>query len=264
MDASDAIAAFARLHRVRVVVHDVAGRFPGRIAPGWLRHEHALCRAAKGAGHERACIRFDQGLVHDACSRHPDGFAKSCHAGLVELVVPWVEGGELRWLLFAGPWQDGDAAVALRAPRAALRLTPAPPLPREWPDLLEALRCLAARLATLAPPALPAPTTRREAVERFLRLRHGEDVGLPDLADELGLSPSRTSHAVVALFASTFARLLARTRLDTAELLLRSTDLPVSAVASRAGYGDLSHFHAVFRRAHRTSPAAWRRASLSA
>lgn len=264
MDIAEAIAAFARLQRVRIVVHDLAGRFPGRIPPELLRHDHALCRAVKGAGHERACVRFDQEQVQAACRRQRDGFAKACHGGLVELVVPWFEGGELCWILFAGPWQDAGSASILRAPRAALNLSPAPALPREWPDLLEGLRCLAARLATMAPPALPAATTRREAVERFLRLRHGEDVGLPDLAAELGLSPSRTSHAVVALFGTTFARLLAATRLETAELLLRCTDLPVSAVAVRAGYGDLSHFHAVFRRAHHTTPAAWRREGATA
>lgn len=264
MEPEQAIAAFERLHGVVVAVHDLAGALVHRLPQRRLRHEHRICRAVKAAGFERTCIAGDVHALLAEARRHPDGFLKGCHAGLVELVLPGIVAGEMRWLLFAGPWRDEAAPAAVRQPRSRARVDGAPPLPAAWPDLLDALRNLAARLGTLRPPPLPAPATRREAVDRFLLLRHHEDVGLPELARTLGLSPSRTSHAVSALYGRTFARLLADTRLASAEALLLHSELPVSTVAAQAGFGDLSHFHAVFRARHATTPAAWRRARRSA
>ena len=208
MEPEQAIAAFERLHGVVVAVHDHAGSLVHRLPQRRLRHEHRLCRAVKAAGFERTCVAGDVQALAAEAVRHPDGFLKACHAGLVELVLPVCEHGELRWTIFAGPWRDASAPAAVRQARSSARIDGAPSLPGAWPDLLDALRNLAARLATLRPPALPLPATRREAIDRFLLLRHGEDVGLPDLAAELGLSPSRTSHAVAALYGRPFARLL--------------------------------------------------------
>ncbi|MBN8525894.1 MAG: helix-turn-helix transcriptional regulator [Planctomycetes bacterium] len=259
MDAEAVIAAFERLHGVSVCLHDVGGRFVGRLDERRRRHDHRLCKAAKASGQERICARFDAAVLRDTAMHRPDGFAKVCHAGLVELVVPQIEHGVLSWVLFAGVWADPGLPDAVRDRRSPVRLQPAPALPAGWPDLLDALRSLAARLSLSAPPPLPAPTSRQEAVVGFLRLNHHRDIGLGDLARELGLSPSRTSHLVAALFGRPFARLLAETRLASAQELLRCTELPVADVAMRAGYGDLSHFHAAFRAATAATPAVWRR-----
>jgi AraC-like DNA-binding protein/ligand-binding sensor protein len=261
MDAEAVIAAFERLHGVSVCVHDITGRFVSRLGERRLRHDHRLCRTAKAAGQERTCAHFDVPVLRECALRQPDGFAKVCHAGLVELVVPHIEHGSLCWVLFAGVWADTGVDAGLRGRRSDVRLQAVPALPAQWPDLLDGLRSLAVRLAQLAPPPLPVPASRREAVECFLRLQHHRDIGLPELAAEIGLSPSRTSHLVSALFGEPFARLLAHTRLESAQLLLRCTELPVATVAMRAGFGDLSHFHAAFRRRHGMTPAMWRRCS---
>lgn len=259
MDPETVLASFARLHDLTVTMHDVEGRFVHVLPPARLRHVHRLCSAAKEAGQEAACIRCDGPLAREAGLRHPSGLVKVCHAGLVELVVPWIEQGRLRWLLFAGPWNDAGVVADLRERRSTVALHGALQPPAALADLMEALRCLAARLAGWQPSTLPTGDTRQELIATFLRRRHSEEVGLEDLAANLGLSPSRTSHVVAELHGESFAKLLARTRLAAAELLLRHTDLPIAQVALRSGHGDLSHFHAVFRRAHRTTPAAWRR-----
>jgi len=111
---------------------------------------------------------------------------------------------------------------------------------------------------------LPAADTRADVIQHFLDHRHGDDIGLADLARELGVSPSRASHVITDVTGTNFATALARTRLESAKLLLTHTGLSVSQVALRAGFGDLSHFHAVFRRAQHTTPAAWRRAHAEA
>lgn len=261
--------AFERLHGVTVALHDPAGRFCTALPFARLRHRHPACAAVKTAGHERACVAFDMEAVHAECLRRPDGFLKVCHGGLLEAVVPRVVAGALRWALFAGPWRDDGRAVALRSRGAIAVRAPAPPPATRAADLLEALRALAARLAewerATAPSPLPAQVlaagmTRRQAVEAFLADRHVDDVGLDDLADALGLSPSRTSHLVSELFGRPWAALLAERRGEAAAALLRHTDLPVAQVALRSGHGDLSHFHAAFRARFGITPAAYRRA----
>ena len=52
---------------------------------------------------------------------------------------------------------------------------------------------------------------------------------------------------------------LQRVRLERAKRLLIETDLPVPAVAQAAGYSTACYFIQVFRRAHGTTPAKYRR-----
>lgn len=265
MDPAAAICCFERLHHVSVTFHDPLGRFVGRLPPTRFRHGHRLCLSAKASGLERSCIRFDILLTRAACMQHPQGFTKSCHAGLVELVVPHIEHGVVCWILFAGPWRGtAGEAYELQAPASPMRLRGGEAPPDHLRDLLQALRWLAAHLAAGAPPPLPAAETRSEVIRHFLDQHHGDHVGLADLARALGVSPSRASHVVTEVTGTNFATLLARTRLESAKLLLTHTGLSVSQVALRAGFGDLSHFHAVFRHAHDATPATWRRTHAEA
>ena len=265
MDPEAAFRCFERLHHVTITLHDPLGRFVRRLPATRFRHQHRLCQSAKAAGLERACIRFDGPLTRTTCLEHPQGFTKMCHAGLVELVVPHIEHGDVCWVLFAGPWRGaGDGTHELRAAESVVRLRGGERPPENLLDHLNALRWLAAHVAAAAPPPLPAANTRNDVIQHFLTHRHGEEIGLADLARELGVSPSRASHVVTEVTGTNFATALARTRLESAKLLLTHTGLSVSQVALRAGFGDLSHFHAVFRRAQHTTPAAWRRAHAEA
>ena len=57
-----------------------------------------------------------------------------------------------------------------------------------------------------------------------------------------------------------FVALLHRYRLERALELLRTTDEDVAAIAARCGFGSATWFIRCFRRAHGTTPGAWRRA----
>ena len=52
---------------------------------------------------------------------------------------------------------------------------------------------------------------------------------------------------------------LLQQRLSAAEHLLRSTDLPLSAIAERCGFCDSNYLSKLFRRYHRTSPGTFRK-----
>jgi AraC-like DNA-binding protein len=54
-------------------------------------------------------------------------------------------------------------------------------------------------------------------------------------------------------------RWITERRMAEARRLLRETDLPVEAIATRAGYRHPSFFIKHFRRDHAVTPASWRR-----
>lgn len=102
-------------------------------------------------------------------------------------------------------------------------------------------------------------TTRRATILRFIAEHHSEDVGLAELGRELHLSPNRASTATRSLCGEGFATLLRKARLATAMDLLHLTDLPVTEVALRSGFNDISAFFRSFRVSQGCSPQTWRR-----
>jgi transcriptional regulator GlxA family with amidase domain len=103
------------------------------------------------------------------------------------------------------------------------------------------------------------PDERRGAIERWVAVHHGEQVGLDDLAAALGLSRSTASRAVRTATGRSLPDLLGGARLTTAQALLGETDLAIVDVAIRSGFGDRSHFHRCFKAAFGVSPSQWRR-----
>lgn len=80
-------------------------------------------------------------------------------------------------------------------------------------------------------------------------------------ADLAGISVGYL-HQVFAAHGETFGTCLLERRLERVALLLRNPDqqhLPVSTIALRCGFRDLSHFGRVFRRHYGSSPGRWRK-----
>lgn len=269
-----AIAAFERLHGVRITVHDPAGRLRGAIDAGRHVHRHRTCALIKSTGHLARCLAFDVERLHSELPAQPDGRVQVCHAGVVECVLPLLAGDRLLAVLFAGAWSPGrdlrlDASDAAhtRLPTGTRPLT----LPRLGEErarlLLEALRQLRARLeqwlAAQPPPAATGRTpatdqARRGQIMRYVRSEHGRALSLAELARWLRLSPSRCAHVVRDTCGESFSTLVMRERLDTARDLLARTALPVSTVLHAAGFRNRSHFHAAFRRRFATTPGRFR------
>ena len=109
-----------------------------------------------------------------------------------------------------------------------------------------------------APPA----RTRMAQVRRFLRYRAGEEVRLADLAAELHLSESRTSHVVSEMFGRPFQELLREERISRARTLLLSTDLTAGQVARRVGMPNEYHFNRTFKRLVGVPPGQFRTESM--
>jgi transcriptional regulator GlxA family with amidase domain len=73
------------------------------------------------------------------------------------------------------------------------------------------------------------------------------------------VSTSRATHPVRELTGCSWRHLLMNRRLQLAGHLLRTTDLPLDAVAQRSGFGVRVALGRAFRQHHGTSPGRWRR-----
>ncbi|MBK8800488.1 MAG: helix-turn-helix domain-containing protein [Fibrobacteres bacterium] len=115
-------------------------------------------------------------------------------------------------------------------------------------------------IPSLEPRPLAVPPPDLERLHRFLSDNYfRENLDLATVAAELGLSERR----VTALFSATgdsFKSILNQLRLQEARRLLLETDLQVSEIAFKVGYGNISHFNRTFRERFQTSPGSLRSA----
>ena len=96
-------------------------------------------------------------------------------------------------------------------------------------------------------------------------LEHPErDFSLAGLAELAGMSRSSFAAHFTETFGRTPIELLKDLRLRRAAELLRTTDLPVKAVAPRVGYASRSYFSRAFKAHYGVDPLAYRRDEASA
>lgn len=112
-----------------------------------------------------------------------------------------------------------------------------------------------------APPNQTAPPDSRLRVGLCAReMRDGfwREQDVDSAARKAGLSRRRFTQLFRESEGESWHSRLTRLRLHHAAVVLRTTKLPVRAVAFESGYADLSHFYRAFRAMHGAPPAAFR------
>jgi AraC-like DNA-binding protein len=84
------------------------------------------------------------------------------------------------------------------------------------------------------------------------------DMSLEMLAREIGVGEDTASKEVRKAFGEGFKTVLNRLRLIEAKRLLANSELGISEVAYKVGYGSVSHFNRVAKEAWGCSPAEQR------
>ncbi len=196
------------------------------------------------AGDEGPQVLFACGLVRAPLGAMATPF-DALPAPLAELIPP--SGGMRR--AFQGMLDE------LAEPQLGSRAM-AESLMKQWLILL--LRHLAGKEDTRLP-WLRAARDSRLAPAVAAMLAHPErNLDVSDLAALAGMSRS----SFVARFGEIFGQpphaFLTDCRLQEAARLLRETDLPVKAVASRVGYNSRSHFSRTFKDRFGCDPTLWR------
>lgn len=270
-DLEMAVATTEAALGLPVVVHDLVHVLWNHLSDTRFRHHQPICQRVKTSPQGDRCLRLECGGCRRDAAQWPQGRLQRCHAGLSELVQPVFSGGQLVFMLFAGP-----ALVENPAQPAHDHLEPSSAAwrPHGWQDLpcldraavpaqREQLRQLAARLRCWyedQPHATQqrGERPRKQTIAAIISSRHGEALTLQDLAAALGLGPERCRHVVREVLGMSFSQALRRARLQAACALLLNSDLPVSEIGGRCGYPDPSGFSRHFRAAQGMSPGRWR------
>lgn len=257
--------AMEKAFDAQLTLHDHVGVFTlpdgQELLPGKNLHDSPCCRFWYG----------DREKCNNHCSfgakRRAGGtkgaFVTTCFCGVTELVMPLRTGEVHTATIFAGMFRKKEFDVSrfpvrYRRAYAALPVWDESRLP-ELEALLTGAGYALLHLAEELRNRYPAEQGRPGQIRRFFRNHFADNVGLADLAAELGLSESRTDHILLATFGQGFSELLRTARLRQVEKLLRETDVPLKKVASVTGFGNEYYLSSVFRKARGISPGRWRK-----
>lgn len=134
--------------------------------------------------------------------------------------------------------------------------------PVATPAAESTLQRLLLDLASFAASAGSPRHTRTELaadlVAAIIASRFAEDLTVPSLALEVGISQNYLARHFHRRYGSTIPHFLIHCRIDYARQLLRDTDMPIHVVARRCGIDDPQYFNKQFRRLTGISPTRWR------
>ena len=146
----------------------------------------------------------------------------------------------------------------------ALDLIASPAGPGPLGRLADSLRAtgLVARLFALGASDAHGrpPADRHLAAARAHIRRHYATIGsLTEVAHAVGLSPVHLRHLFKTTDGTTLVGYLTEVRLERAKQLLRTTRLPLAAIANACGFATDRYFCRVFNRCEGRTPSAFRR-----
>jgi AraC family transcriptional regulator of adaptative response / DNA-3-methyladenine glycosylase II len=120
--------------------------------------------------------------------------------------------------------------------------------------------CLRCRPETA--PGSPAWQGTKTTVARGMRLIEDgylDEHNATDLADRLGIGTRHLARLFMAHVGATATEVAATRRIQIAKALISDTDLPVSDIAFRAGFGSIRRFNDAFLKVYGQAPSSFRR-----
>ncbi len=95
--------------------------------------------------------------------------------------------------------------------------------------------------------------------EEFIRRHYGENIKIDDIVSELHISKYHFIRLFSRIMGTTPYSYLTSYRINTAKILLRSTDKSVAEIAAECGFSDTSNFITHFKKRIGESPSQYRR-----
>jgi AraC-like DNA-binding protein len=253
-----------------------SGKPPLHLALG--RHENTFCALmAKSAPACAACLEVQREL-QCRLSRKLAAQEICCFAGMTELAVPVVVGGEhvatlLGGQVFqqkpgrrqfnrvAGQLREWGMHDRLRQIKRAYFLAPVVS-EKQFQGAVRLLVMLATQLAESATRYLVAaqryePPSVIQA-KNFVYAHAGERVTLRQIADHVHVSKHYFCKIFKEATKITFTEFVARVRVENAKKLLADPRWRMAEVADSTGFYSISQFNRVFRRCAGNSPTGYR------
>jgi AraC-like DNA-binding protein len=102
--------------------------------------------------------------------------------------------------------------------------------------------------------------TGQEKIISFISANYSDsELVLDKIQKETGVSELKISSIIKKISGLSFKQYLNKLRLEEAKRLLRETELQISEIAYKVGYGNISHFNRVFKEATGQSPNDFRK-----
>ena len=100
-------------------------------------------------------------------------------------------------------------------------------------------------------------------VYEYIEENIGKHFSLKEVADQVNLSPSRFSHLFREFMGTSFAKYLAKYRIQFAkELLIAEPNANITDICDRSGFHSLQHFNRTFKAEYGVSPSVYRKQHL--
>ncbi len=247
---------------IGLTLHDHVGAFimpdNSRLLPKCNVHRFPCCVYKQG--NHSQCIAHCRNKAMELGAIYKRPFHLRCWRGIHETVMPLFRGNEHAATIFAGAYRDEISQKEYSAGYRKLYEKMIPWSNTQGSYLADALYTIGYALLGIADNLREEYTFepgRRGIIQRFLSRQGCSDLGLEDLAEELELSVSRTSHLLRELFGKGYAELRNEERICRAELLLQE-GLLIRDVARQVGFQNEFYFSRVFKKLRGIPPGAYR------
>lgn len=168
---------------------------------------------------------------------------------------------DVRVIFLSGNATKGDVIEALREGRSFDFLEKPLPGLDHLSRAIEraiAIRPLAPKAVEPIGPGVNANHPVLDRVFAYLRENLSEPIGLSEVADAMGYSPSYLTALVREATGQPVMQWVMSLRLEEGGRLLRETDWPIAQVADAVGIPDAKYFSRLFKRQHGEPPQIWR------
>lgn len=245
-----------------------------------IRHAHSdFCYAVKSVpGGDARCVACDAEAVRRCRETRADFYSYRCHAGLCEFLLPIYEGGEpIAYLVFGQLLDDSSVLQQWEHTASLLDWYEGGPQQlresffrlkqcsrQEIDAFAEVVEALASYIQ-LEGIIRSADFSDTQKLEQYLDQHYKEPLSLAEIAAELHMGTTKLCALAKKLSGGqTVTQMIAGRRIQAAQKLLVSGDLPVSAIAEEVGFSDYNYFTRIFKSQTGMSPRDFRKQSAIA
>ena len=100
--------------------------------------------------------------------------------------------------------------------------------------------------------------TLTQKIVIYIQENYANDITITDISKELGYNSTYLSTVINTHFNMSFKTLVNMYRIDTATILLKSSDISITEIASKSGFNTIRNFNRVFKSVNGKSPTDYR------
>lgn len=230
-----------------------------------------FCKLMKRCAKTRRKCRYADRRSFERCEKTGAPVTYTCHAGLVEAVVPLLENGNIIGYLMFGQITDKEDKTDLFAALPqwetygiegdALRLAIEEISFKSQSEIAAAAHIMEACTSYILYKELILPQSSKciEAAKAYIEQHLGEQIDIVSLCTELGVGRTRLYEVFKSELKMGVSQYILRRRMHRAKKLLRTTELPLKEVADAVGFADYNYFSRVFKKTYGRAAKSYRK-----